>query len=248
MIEGKKIAIIGGNGLIGTSFVSACIENGAEVIVLDKLKSIKLNKNKKSLSFFKFDITKEESIIKFFNFLNNQKIKLDALVNVAYPKSKKFGTPFEEIKAPHLKDDLFNQLGSSILLSKYSIKYFENIGGGNLIFLSSIQGFMSPKFSHYEGTKMNSPIEYSAIKAGVIAITKYLAKLCKNKNIRVNCISPGGIKNSQPNSFLKKYRNDCVSKGMLDPFDLNGVLLMLLSDDTKYLTGQNIIIDDGWSL
>ena len=71
---------------------------------------------------------------------------------------------------------------------------------------------------------------------------------CKNKNIRVNCISPGGIKNNQPNSFLKKYKNDCVSKGMLDPFDLNGVLLMLLSDDTKYLTGQNIIIDDGWSL
>ena len=86
MIEGKKIAIIGGNGLIGTSFVSACIENGAEVIVLDKIKSIKLNKDKKSLSFFKFDITKEESIIKFFNFLNNQNIKLDALVNVAYPK------------------------------------------------------------------------------------------------------------------------------------------------------------------
>ena len=69
---------------------------------------------------------------------------------------------------------------------------------------------------------MNSPIEYSAIKSGVIAITRYLAKYLKKENIRVNCISPGGILSGQPENFLKKYNNDCSSKGMLDSSDLVG--------------------------
>jgi NAD(P)-dependent dehydrogenase (short-subunit alcohol dehydrogenase family) len=95
---------------------------------------------------------------------------------------------------------------------------------------------------------MNSPIEYSAIKAGVVAITKYLAKYYKNKNIRVNCISPGGILDNQPEIFLENYSNNCNSKGMLDSQDLNGALIFLLSDSSKYVNGQNIIVDDGWSL
>ena len=78
--------------------------------------------------------------------------------------------------------------------------------GGNLIHISSIQGISAPKFEHYEGTNMSSPIEYSAIKSGVIAITKWLAKKYKNMNIRVNCVSPGGILDNQPIKFLEKYR------------------------------------------
>ena len=93
-----------------------------------------------------------------------------------------------------------------------------------------------------------SPIEYSASKAGIINMTKYLAKYFKKKNIRVNCISPGGILDNQPEAFLKKYKKDCLSKGMLDPKDLCGTLNFLLSEDSRYINGQNIIIDDGWSL
>ena len=95
---------------------------------------------------------------------------------------------------------------------------------------------------------MVSPIEYSAIKSGIISITKYLAKYCKKDSIRVNCISPGGIKSDQPNIFLNKYKKDCATKGILDPSDLNGTLIYLLSEQSKYVTGQNIIVDDGWSL
>ena len=95
---------------------------------------------------------------------------------------------------------------------------------------------------------MVSPIEYTAIKAGIIAVTRYLAKYCKNQNIRVNCISPGGIMDKQPESFLRNYRSDCLNKGMLDADDLTGTLLYLLSDQSKYVNGQNIIVDDGWIL
>ena len=95
---------------------------------------------------------------------------------------------------------------------------------------------------------MVSPIEYSAIKAGIISITKYLAKYCKGQNIRVNCISPGGILDNQPKIFLEKYNSICSSKGMLDAQDLNGTIIYLLSSLSQYVNGQNIIIDDGWVL
>jgi len=116
------------------------------------------------------------------------------------------------------------------------------------VHVSSIQGLFSPKFEHYEGTTMVSPIEYSAIKSGVVSITKYLAKYCKGENIRINAICPGGILDKQPSSFLEKYKNSCSQKGMLDPKDINGALVFLLSDNSKYITGQAIVIDDGWSL
>ena len=95
---------------------------------------------------------------------------------------------------------------------------------------------------------MISPIEYSAVKSGIIAITRWLAKYHKNKNIQVNCVSPGGILDRQPQSFLKQYRESCTSKGMLDPTDVVGAILFLLSDQSKYINGQNIVVDDGWSL
>ena len=95
---------------------------------------------------------------------------------------------------------------------------------------------------------MSSPIEYSAIKAGIISVTKYLAKYCKKENIRVNCVSPGGISNKQPLKFIKKYNNSCSSKGMLNPDDLIGTFIFLLSNYSEYVNGQNIIVDDGWSL
>ena len=95
---------------------------------------------------------------------------------------------------------------------------------------------------------MISPIEYSASKAGIINITKYMAKFCEGKNIKINCISPGGILDKQPKKFIKKYKNSCLSKGLLDAKDLNGVLEFLISDKSNYINGQNLIIDDGWSL
>jgi len=116
------------------------------------------------------------------------------------------------------------------------------------VHISSIQGVTTPKFDQYKGTQMNSPIEYSAIKSGVIAITRYLAKYYKNKNIRVNCISPGGILDGQPESFLYNYAKNCNSKGMLDSKDLSGALTFLLSESSQFINGQNIIVDDGWSL
>ena len=75
-----------------------------------------------------------------------------------------------------------------------------------------------------------------------------MSKYYKNKNIRVNCISPGGIRNNQSNLFITKYRKSCNSKGLLDGKDISKLILFLLSDKSKYISGQNLVIDDGWTL
>ena len=244
-LSNKIIAVIGSNGKIGSCFVNKIIEKNGFVVQGDIKKN---NKKLKNAIFFNVDITKERSVNNFFKRIFAKFGRIDAVVNCSYPKSNKWGQAFEKLNENNLKDDLCNQLGGAIILSKVALFFFKKNNKGNLIHLSSIQGLMAPKFDHYIGTKMVSPIEYSAIKSGIISITKYLAKYCKNMNIRVNCISPGGIKNNQPTKFLKKYKSNCVSKGILDPIDIWGALLYLLSDESKFVTGQNIIVDDGWSL
>ena len=154
----------------------------------------------------------------------------------------------QDINQSNLNKDLSMQLGGAIIFSQIILKYFVEQNKGNLIHISSIFGIQAPKFHHYEGTTMTSPIEYGAIKSGIISITKWLAKYYKNQNIRVNCISPGGILDNQPNSFLDKYRESCTNIGMLNADDLVSTISLLLSSKSRAINGQNIIIDDGWSL
>ena len=140
------------------------------------------------------------------------------------------------------------QLGGSILFSQKILKCFERQRKGSLIHVSSIQGINAPKFEHYEGTSMYSPIEYAAIKAGIISITRWLAKYYSNKGIRVNCVSPGGIKDNQPVAFQEKYKKSCTNIGLLESEDVAHTIIFLLSRESFAINGQNIIIDDGWVL
>lgn len=252
MLENLIVIISGGAGRIGSAFSRAVVENGGKVLIGDinhelgyQLVSELGDENS---MFIEGNMTEpntvnhmiENGLTKFGN--------IDAAVHCAYPVSTQWGTRFEDLKSKGLEKDLFNQLGGAILFSQQMIRYFRKKGHGNLVHVSSIQGIAVPKFEHYENTDMVSPIEYSAIKAGIISITRYLAKYCKNQNIRVNCISPGGILDKQPDSFLKKYKASCQSKGMLNAEDVIGSLMFLLSNQSIYVNGQNIIVDDGWSL
>ena len=252
MLNDLVVAISGGAGRIGSVFSKAIVDNGGKVIIGD------ISKQKGELLaqefdldrslFIKSDITKPDQIENFIKVGLQKFGHIDVAVHCSYPRSPQWGTRFEDLQPEELKEDLFNQLGGTILYSQKFIRYFKKQGHGNLIHISSILGIAAPKFEHYEGTDMVSPIEYSAIKSGIIAITRYLAKYCKEQNIRVNCISPGGILAGQPESFLENYNKDCISKGMLDAEDVTGTLIFLLSDKSKYITGQNIVVDDGWSL
>ena len=252
MVQNKVIMITGAAGRIGSAFAEGILKNGGKVIIADIFDEgsqrllDKLNTND-AISVH-IDTTNKESISKAIELGIDHFGRIDAAVHSAYPTSVSFGTRFESLEEEGLRQDLFSQLGGAILFSQQIIKYFLEQHCGHLVHISSIQGLGAPKFHHYHGTEISSPIEYSAIKAGVISLTKYLSKYYRKQNIRVNVISPGGILDNQPDTFLKKYSESCNSKGMLDPDDIVGALLFLLSDQSSYINGQNIIIDDGWSL
>lgn len=248
----KTIIITGGAGRVGLALTKDLIKKGHQVLIgdINKTHLIKIKKkiNSNNLIIFSGNLTNKKNINKFIEFGLKKFTKIDVAVHCAYPKSKKWGAKLEDISEKSLKEDLTSQLGGTIIFSQCISKYFLKIKRGNLILISSIFGTQTPKFENYKNLKMITPIEYSAIKSGIISITKYLAKYYQKKNIRVNCVSPGGIKDNQPALFIKRYKQYCNSKGMLDGSDISNLIIFLISDSSKYINGQNLIIDDGWTL
>ena len=251
MKKNKTILIVGACGTIGTSLVKELSLKEYDLLLgdINKKKLYELKKiNPKNIEIFFKDLTLKKNIDKFISFGHKRFKKIDSIVFASYPKSKQWGKKFENIQEKYLKEDLYNQLGSTIIFCQRIGNYFIKQKYGNIILISSIQGLQAPKFEHYQQTNMFSPIEYSAIKSGIIAICRYLAKYYRNKNIRVNCVSPGGIKAKQPSIFIKKYRRSCNSKGLLESKDITQKIIFLISDHSNYITGHNLIVDDGWHL
>ena len=256
LLNSEVVLITGAAGRIGESTAIEIAKNGGKLILSDisnsnlsilKSKLLKYT-NSENIKIMTIDICSSNSIDDLISFSISSFNKITSAIHCAYPRSKQWGKNFEEIDIDLLSQDLKNQLGISIIFSQKVIKHFLENKGGNLIHISSIQGLGAPKFEHYENTNMTSPIEYSAIKAGIISITKWLAKYYKNKNIRVNCISPGGIYDQQNQDFVKKYRKSCTNIGLIDSCEIASLIVFLLSVNAKAINGQNLIVDDGWSL
>ena len=252
----KTVLITGAAGRIGSAIANKVLENGGTVLLTD-IDKVRLTgykdqfsgKFQENIHLIFADITTSDGIENLLSECLTFVPCIDCAIHSAYPKSKGWGTKFEDLNQDNLDNDLSMQLGGAIMFSQKILKYFLEQNAGNLIHISSILGFNAPKFDHYEGTEMHSPIEYSAIKAGIISITKWLAKYYSKKNIRINCISPGGILNNQPESFLNKYKKSCSNIGMLSAEKhISGIVMFLLSDASIAINGQNIIVDDGWSL
>ena len=251
-LKEKVVLITGATGRLGSNFSHTIVEAGARVFLVDlnqrKGEELSQMLGKENAPFLAADITSLNGIQEAIAACVSKFGKVDAVIHAAYPRSAGWWSTFDNLKPEHLSEDLNNQLGGAILLSRQVIQHFQQQGFGQLIHISSIQGIAAPKFEHYEGTSMHSTIEYSAIKSGIIAITRWLAKRYRQQNIRVNFISLGGILDQQPESFLERYQASCNSKGMLDAQDVAGAIMFLLSEESTFITGQNIVVDDGWSL
>jgi NAD(P)-dependent dehydrogenase (short-subunit alcohol dehydrogenase family) len=256
LLKNKVVVITGGAGLIGQSFVKAVIENDGIAIIAD-INSTIGNEVKNQLAsllntelidFNYLDITSEESIEQCIKEVIKKHGRIDALVNNAYPRNKNYGKHMFEVTHENFVENMGLNIGGYFTTSKVFAKYFKTVGKGNIINISSVYGVIAPKFEVYEGTTMTMPVEYSVIKSGLIHLTKYMAAYLKGENIRVNALSPGGIYDKQPEPFLDAYKENCLNKGMLAPSDLNGTLVYLLSELSQYVNGQNLIIDDGFTL
>jgi NAD(P)-dependent dehydrogenase (short-subunit alcohol dehydrogenase family) len=256
MLKGKVVVVTGGAGLIGQEFVKAIIEQGGIAVIADfnKVTGVEI-KEKLCMDFdhphvdYNYvDITSKESIISMLDVLHTRHGRIDALVNNAYPRNKNYGRHFFDVEYSDFCENINSHLGGYFLTSQQFAKYFQKQGYGNIVNIASIYGVIAPKFDLYEDTLMSMPVEYAAIKSAIIHQTKYMAKYFKGMNIRVNTLSPGGILDKQPEVFLEAYRKQCLNKGMLDKSDMRGTLDYLLSDLSAYVNGQNIVVDDGFSL
>lgn len=252
LVKDKIVVVTGGAGLLGKTFCQEIANNGGVAVVAEydiaiaqKLCTSLQNDN---IVPAQINITDKDSIIALINNISQKYGKIDALVNSAYPRNKNYGKHFFEVTYDDFCENIGMNLGGYFLTSQFFAKYFYEQGYGNIINLASIYGVIAPRFEIYDNTPMTMPVEYAAIKSGLIHLSKYMAKYFKGKNIRVNTISLGGIEDKQPEAFLKAYKEFCLNKGMLNPNDIAGTLIYLLSDLSNFVNGQNIVVDDGFTL
>jgi NAD(P)-dependent dehydrogenase (short-subunit alcohol dehydrogenase family) len=256
LLEDKVVIITGGAGLLGQVFVASVIAYGGTAVIADinleaakeAVEQIRQKSGKDKVHAIALDITSKASLVEAISSLDTKFGKIDALVNNAYPRNKNYGRHFFDVEYSDFCESLNINLGGYFLASQQFAQYFKLQGFGHIINIASIYGFVAPRFDIYEKTSMTTPVEYAAIKSGLLQLTKYMTKYLKDMNIRINAISPGGILDQQPEPFLKAYQRSCANKGMLDKGDLGGTLVFLLSDLSQYVNGHNLVVDDGFSL
>ena len=253
--ESKVVVVTGGAGVIGSRFVRAIVDSGDIPVVADidmmaatQLVDSLAPEQAARACAAHLDITSKDSIAALISEVTDRYGRVDAVVNNAYPRNRNYGRKLEDVTYTDFCENVDSHLGGYFLVAQQFCLAFRAQGGGNVVNMSSIYGVMAPRFEVYAGTEMTMPVEYAAIKSGVIHLTRYFAQYFKGSGIRVNCLSPGGILAGQPSGFLDAYKERCASKGMLDPGDVVGALLFLLSDASRYITGQNLVVDDGFSL
>ena len=256
-LENKVVIITGGAGLIGKSFIKAVINNGGTAIiadvdenagkkVMDEI-SAELGSNK--IEFIKVDITCKVSIKSMINSVMTKHKVIDALVNNAYPRNKNYGRKFEDVTYEDFCENVNLHLGGYFLISQEISRVMVKQHKGVIVNIASIYGFMAPRFELYDNANFTSPVEYSAIKGALLSLTKYLASYLGEYGIRVNALSPGGVHNNQSDSFVQQYaKKVLIGNRMAESDDLSGALIFLLSDGSRYVTGQNIVVDGGWSI
>lgn len=255
MLQDKIVVITGGAGLLGQIFCAEVARQGGLAIVADcdasaasRVADAVAADYPGRAASATLDITNAEEANGLIEALRTKYGRIDALVNNAYPRNKNYGRKLEDVSYADFCDNLGMHLGGYFLMTQRFALFFREQGHGNIINLASIYGAVAPRFEIYAGTQMTMPVEYAAIKSGVIHLTKYFAQYFKADSIRVNTLSPGGIFDNQPDSFVKRYNAMAGSKGMLDPNDILGALVFLLSDASRHVTGQNLIVDDGFTL
>lgn len=247
----KVVIVTGGAGLIGRQICSDLCKKGSKVVVLDVTGEefvAQLRNEGNDVIFFKCDITKKEDIQKMVIDVVEMHGKIDVLVNNAYPRNSHYGRRFEDVEFEDFCENVNMHLGGYFLVSKIIAEQMKKQGAGVIINMASIYGFAAPRFEIYEGTEMTMPVEYSAIKGAIVNLTKYLASYFGKNGIRVNAVSPGGVFDNQNPKFVSKYLEKAVSKRMTKVEDISNAVMFLASEESKYITGQNLVVDGGWSL
>jgi len=235
--EQKKAIVTGASGQLGRVFVKALTEKGYFVysIDLNAEKTESLN----DVEFVKLDITNEKTVHEFFSKIQS----LDVLINNA---GIGVFTPFEDRTAFDFKKVMEVNLLGTFLMSQSAIRIMKNNNKGKIVNIASIYGSKSSDERIYGDSGRNNSEVYSASKAGVINMTKYMAAHFGKYNIQTNSISPGGIFNNQTSEFIDNYEYKTPMHRMGSEQDLISTLMYLISGESNYTNGQDIAVDGGF--
>ncbi len=256
-LDGRVAIVTGGAGKLGSQMCGALAEVGAHVVVASRnfekcqLKAAELSKKYNECIAIKVDVTVPNSVKEMVKEILQYFGEIDILINNAYSG---ISSPFEEMTIEEWRSAFDGAMASSFLCTQEVSKVMARQKSGVIINIASIYGVVAPDHRIYGRTGINNPCNYGPAKAGVIQFTKWLATYLAQYNIRVNCISPGGFYNEELKElpdyeevFIPEYCHRTPLGRMGNDTDLKGVIVFLASDASQWMTGQNIVVDGGWT-
>ena len=243
MILANKIIIVtGGSGLIGREIINYLLLEKAIAINADIYVNTDIEKG-----LVACDITSEISIESCIDVVMKKYGRIDGLVNNAYPRTADWGNKFEDVSLESWRKNVDMQMNSIFFFCQNVLAIMKKQQFGSIVNIGSIYGVVGNDFTLYEDYGGTSPAVYSAIKGGLVNFTRYLASYYGKFGIRVNCVSPGGIKDQQHPSFIERYEYKTPLKRMGRAEEIAPAVAFLLSDDASYITGHNMMVDGGWT-
>ncbi len=249
-LRDKVVVLTGGSGLYGRQLTAAIAEAGAKLIIASrdvaKLQRVAEEENRRgySVSCESLDQGDEQSILRLRDRVVGSFGKVDGLVNNSVLRPMK--GPDDPIAA--WEESLRVNATGLFLLTREIGREMAKRNQGSIVNIGSIQGMVGPSVEFYEGTDMGTPPpDYFFHKGGMINLTRYFAGMLGARGVRVNCVSPGGFFNHQPEPFLTRYSKRTMLGRMADEQDLGGAIVFLLSDASRYITGANLPVDGGYT-
>ena len=261
-LDNKTIALIGCTGAIGSELARYLGSYNINLIlgdinVIEGKRIIKYldNHQECNVTFIKVDVFDKNSVSNFFTTIKEKFTSLDVIINNFQVKPDGFYSSFLTYDKEVLLKVIEGNLVGTTICCQEACKIFIHQGYGNIINIGSVYGIVAPDQRIYKESKniysdgtFNSPVSYAISKAGIIHLTKYLASYYREKNIRVNCLSPGGVFDNHDITFSRNYSKRTLIGRMANKSDYNGAIAFLCSDSSSYMTGENLVIDGGWTV
>jgi len=250
-LDGKVALVTGGTGFVGAPISRALAEAGATVVIasrnLAKCRAFSAELAGESLDAegLALDLASESSIRALRDHIIERHDRIDILFNNSVARA---GGDLDQMTPQQWEATMkVNSTGIFLACQIFS-EPMRARRQGSIINVASIYGIVGPTFSIYKGTQVTNPINYSFAKGGLISLTRYLASFLAPYQVRVNCLSPGGFKNDDtPPQFAANYGHQTPLGRMAEEEDIKGPALFLASDASRYITGQNIVVDGGWT-
>ncbi len=258
-LDGQVAIITGAAGLLGEQHAIALSDLGASVVLTDlkgeiceRRASQIASKNRVQAVGLPCDVTQKASWQALLERVLSQFGRMDILVNNAafttQSRSANFSAPFVDFPLEDWHQILEVNLGGTFLGCQVVGRQMLEQHSGSIINIASLYGVVSPNHRLYPDTGIHQPVAYSVSKAGVIALTRYLATLWADQGVRVNCITPGGVYNGHADPFASRYARMSPIGRMAHQEEMRGALVYLASSASAYCTGHNLVVDGGWTV